>query len=122
MMDEVKILKMSNGDLVIAEVVDEGRDVTSVINPFQLTERESDNEVIYFMDFWVPVDKRENLIGINRDHILATLPATEALLKYYNRVQEAMTDAGDKAELRYDDIEEDDDDELAGYITKPTLQ
>ena len=117
-MGELKILKLSNGSMVIAEVVNEERNNIAALNPFELVEREDDGKVIYFMDYWLPFDKKENLVGINRDHVLATVPVTEALKKYYERVRAAMIEAGEQSQVYV----EDEDDDMGVWGSKPTIQ
>ena len=123
------IIKLSNGETIIAEIVHQDDKTTSVLEPLQLIIEESEDTgrpVMVALN-WVPLTKKINLVELKTNHVVAVADCDEEVEKYYikslailkgdrDKLREIL--AQEKEELDYDD-EEDESDPWIDKFSKP---
>jgi hypothetical protein len=123
------IIKLSNGETIIAEIVHQDDKTTSVLEPLQLIIEESEDTgrpVMVALN-WVPLTKKINMVELKTNHVVAVADCDEEVEKYYikslailkgdrDKLREIL--AQEKEELDYDD-EEDESDPWIDKFSKP---
>ena len=78
------IIKMTNGETIIAEIAHQDEYTTSVLEPLALEIAESDSGKPMMVALtWVPLTKKVNMVNINTSHIVAVADVDEDIDKYY---------------------------------------
>lgn len=78
------VLKLINGETIIAEVVHQDTSTTSVLEPLALDVGESDTgRPMLLAMTWIPLTKKVNLINIKTDHVVAVSECDENMTEYY---------------------------------------
>ena len=123
------IIKLSNGETIIAEIVHQDDKTTSVLEPLQLIIEESEDTgspVMVALN-WVPLTKKINLVELKTNHVVAVADCDEEVNNYYIKSLAVMK--GDKEKLKeilerekeeldYDE-EEDESDPWMNKFSKP---
>jgi len=82
----LKILRLVNGDDIIANVNTESKDKILLECPFDMTTVRSDNGVSIMLLPWLPVEFIEdNSTTIDKDRILIDMNPSKKLKDYYNK-------------------------------------
>ena len=82
----VKIVKLLNGETLIAEVPEmQETDHVTVINPLQLdfAEEEMSYSMIAFL--WIPLTLEQTCVRLRKDHVIAEIDSQKELGRYYKR-------------------------------------
>jgi hypothetical protein len=123
------IIKLSNGETIIAEIVHQDDKTTSVLEPLQLIIEESEDTgrpVMVALN-WVPLTKKINLVELKTNHVVAVADCDEEVNNYY--IKSLAVLKGDKEKLKeilerereeldYDE-EEDESDPWMNKFSKP---
>jgi hypothetical protein len=123
------IIKLSNGETIIAEIVHQDDKTTSVLEPLQLIIEESEDTgrpVMVALN-WVPLTKKINLVELKTNHVVAVADCDEEVNNYYikslavlkgdkEKLQEILE--REREELDYDE-EEDESDPWMNKFSKP---
>jgi hypothetical protein len=123
------IIKLSNGETIIAEIVHQDDKTTSVLEPLQLIIEESEEtgRPVMIALNWVPLTKKINMVELKTNHVVAVADCDEEVENYYikslailkgdrDKLREIL--AQEKEELDYDD-EEDESDPWIDKFSKP---
>lgn len=78
------IIKLTNGETIIAEIVHEDEKTTSVLEPLALEigEGETGKPMMVAMT-WIPLTKTTNLVNLNTKHVVAIADVDEEIDAYY---------------------------------------
>lgn len=114
------IIKLTNGETIIAEVVHQDENITSILEPLQLIIEESERtgRPVMVALSWIPLTKKVNMVNLKTQHVVAVAECDEEIDKYYIRSLAVMK--GDHEKLKqllaeekeihdWDDEGEDDD-------------
>lgn len=93
------IIKLTNGETIIAEIVHEDDKVTSVLEPLALEigEGETGKPMMVAMT-WIPLTKSINMVNLNTNHVVAVADVDEEIDAYY--VKSLAILKGDVEKLR----------------------
>ena len=93
------IIKLTNGETIIAEIVHQDDITTSVLEPLSLEigEGETGRPMMVAMT-WIPLTKKINMINLNTNHVIAVADADEEMNKYY--IKSLAVLKGDTDKLR----------------------
>lgn len=99
------IIKLTNGETIIAEIVHQDDKTTSVLEPLQLIIEEStDNgRPIMLALNWIPLTKKINLVELKTNHVVAIAQCDEEIDRYYIRSLSVLK--GEKKEIEWDEDE-----------------
>ena len=78
------IIKLTNGETIIAEIVHQDDTTTSILEPLALEigEGESGKPMMVAMT-WIPLTKKVNMVNLNTNHVVAVADVDEDIDKYY---------------------------------------
>ena len=103
------IIKLTNGETIIAEVVHEDETTTSVLEPLALSmeESESGRPMMVAMS-WVPLTKKINMVNLKSSHVVAIYDCDEPMNEYYQRSLDILkgNEIGDETIDLDDNLEE----------------
>lgn len=93
------IIKLTNGETIVAEIVHEDDTTTSVLEPLALEigEGETGKPMMVAMT-WIPLTKKVNMVNINTNHVVAIADVDEDIDAYY--VKSLAILKGDVKKLR----------------------
>lgn len=116
------IIKLSNGETIIAEIAHQDETTTSVLEPLQLIIEESERtgRPVMVALSWIPLTKKINMVNLKTQHVVAVAECDEQVEKYYIRslavlkgdhekLKKIMEE--EKEELDYGEDEYDDEDD-----------
>lgn len=93
------IIKLTNGETIIGEVVNEDDQYVSVLEPLALEIGESETgKPMMIALTWVPLTKKINMINLKAPHVVAISECDEEMSKYY--VKSLAVLKGDVKKLR----------------------
>jgi len=97
------IIKLTNGETIVAEIAHQDDNITSVLEPLALDvgESESGRPMLLAMT-WIPLTKKVNLIHLKTEHVIAIAECDESISRYYERSLSVL-----KGEIE-DDFQEQD--------------
>ena len=80
------IIKLTNGETIIAEIVHQDETTTSVLEPLLLDigESESGRPMMVAMT-WIPLTKSINMVNLSTSHVIAIADVDEDINAYYIR-------------------------------------
>ena len=80
------IIKLTNGETIIAEIVHQDETTTSVLEPLLLDigESESGRPMMVAMT-WIPLTKSINMVNLSTSHVVAIADVDEDINAYYIR-------------------------------------
>jgi hypothetical protein len=81
----VQILKLTNGDTLLTDVLDSDEKVLTIVNPIELiTETNGRNATATLLAHqWLPLFEEENIMYLNQAHVVGVAKATEDMQEYY---------------------------------------
>jgi len=80
------IIKLTNGETIIAEIVHQDESTTSILEPLLLEIGESQNgRPMMVAMTWVPLTKSINMVNLNTNHVVAVAEVDEEINAYYVR-------------------------------------
>ena len=93
------IIKLTNGETIIAEIVHQDDNTTSVLEPLALEigEGASGKPIMVAMT-WIPLTKKINMVNLKSSHVVAVADADEDIDAYY--VKSLAILKGDTEKLR----------------------
>lgn len=107
------IIKLTNGETIIAEIVHEDENTTSVLEPLALEigEGETGKPMMVAMT-WIPLTKTVNMVNLKTSHVIAIADIDEDMESYYEKSLAILKGDVDKIreiikrEAGTDDLEE----------------
>lgn len=80
------IIKLTNGETIVGEIVHQDETTTSVLEPLALEigEGETGKPIMVAMT-WVPLTKKVNMVNLNTNHVVAVADVDEEIDDYYVR-------------------------------------
>lgn len=80
------IIKLTNGETIVAEIAHQDEVVTSVLEPLMLEvgESETGKPMLVAMT-WVPLTKKVNMVNLQTQHIVAVSECDDDISEYYIR-------------------------------------
>ena len=93
------IIKLTNGETIIAEIVHQDENTTSVLEPLALEigEGETGKPMMVAMT-WIPLTKKINMVNLKSDHVVAVADCDEEVDAYY--IKSLAILKGDAEKLR----------------------
>jgi predicted P-loop ATPase/GTPase len=81
----VQILKLTNGETILCDILDATDKVVTIINPLQIkTEPSSSGTRMNMVAYqWLPMMEEENIMYIHQAHIVGMAHANEDMQEYY---------------------------------------
>ena len=106
------IIKLTNGETIVAEIAHQDEVVTSVLEPLMLEvgESETGKPMLVAMT-WVPLTKKVNMVNLQTQHIVAVSECDDDISEYY--IRSLATLKGD-----YDEDGEEVDEVLEEYLNE----
>jgi hypothetical protein len=98
------IIKLTNGDTIIGEIIHQDEHITSILEPLQLDIAESyetERPMMVAMT-WMPLIKKINLVNIRTLHVIAVSECGDEIEGYYKKSLKILKNEG-----FVDDIEEE---------------
>lgn len=80
------IIKLTNGETIIAEIVHRDEKTTSVLEPLalEIAESESGKPMMVALT-WVPLTKKINMVNLNTAHVVAVSECDKEISLYYEK-------------------------------------
>lgn len=131
-----QIIKLTNGDTIMGEVVHEDEDVTTVLEPLSLivNENEEGRPVMVALT-WVPLLKKVNAVHLKTDHVVAMSELEREMTLYYKRslaqlrgdleeFEQLMSESTPDDRLHWNDDEvlEEKDEVMEEYLSEITSE
>lgn len=80
------IIKLTNGETIIAEIVHEDENTTSVLEPLCLEVGESNSGKPMLVALtWIPLTKKVNMVTLKTNHVVAISEVDEDIDLYYRK-------------------------------------
>lgn len=80
------IIKLTNGETIIAEIVHQDDHTTSVMEPLALEIAESDSGKPMMVALtWVPLTKKVNMVNLRSSHVVAVSDVDDEMDQYYEK-------------------------------------
>jgi len=87
----IQIIKLTNGETIMTEVLDATDRVVTVLNPLEIkTEQYGKSRANMVAYLWMPMMEKENLMYIHQGHIVAMSHANQDLIDYYESAIERI--------------------------------
>lgn len=110
------IIKLINGETIIAEIAHQDENKTSVLDPLALEIGESPNgNPMLLAMTWIPLTKKINLISLNTSHVVAIADCDEDMDKYYLNSLNVLKNNPSEIENLEEDMTEE-------YLDQDSLQ
>ena len=85
------IIKLTNGETIIAEIVHQDETTTSVLEPLLLEIGEGTNGTPMLIAMtWIPLTKSINMINLNTSHVVAVADVDDDINTYYAKSLSAI--------------------------------
>lgn len=95
----VKILKLTNGETIMADVIDSNDRVVTINNALEVrTESSSRDKMHMLAHQWLPMEEEENIIYLNYNNIVGMSRASEEMQEYYVSAVTKILDYGKQNE------------------------
>lgn len=82
---EISIIKLVNGETLIAEVSYEDEEHLSVIDPISVNMQLRNNTPVLISTIWMPLTKAVNIFHIRQQNVILISPVDEDMQIYYNK-------------------------------------
>jgi hypothetical protein len=82
---EISIIKLVNGETLIAEVAHEDEDHLSVIDPISVNMQLRNNTPVLISTIWMPLTKAVNIFHIRQQNVILISLVDEDMQIYYNK-------------------------------------
>jgi hypothetical protein len=117
-MHNIKLIRMQTGeDIVAAMYEEENSDMVHLIDPMRLVfRRMPTGQTVMMMMPWLPVELiKENSAHVYSTDIITVVEPKEAMIRYYDKIVERVTEDMLKGDDKLDQLLEDqeDDDEMS---------
>lgn len=99
------IIKLSNGDTIVAEIIHKDSKVVCVMDPLSMEVVVDDGRHIMVSKSWVPLHKKDNMVTLYAHNIVAIADVDDETDRYYRKSIAYMK--GD-VEMYEDDLEDED--------------
>lgn len=85
-MDDIKIIKLINGQDLVGRVEEGGRGTVTVIDPLvSELEYDENNTPLMVLLIWVPLHKKETRVDLQRMHVIAVSDVPKEVERHYRR-------------------------------------
>lgn len=80
------IIKLTNGETIIAEIMHQDDEIVSVLDPLalEIAESESGRPMMVALT-WIPLTKQVNMVNIKTQHVVALSECDEEISSYYEK-------------------------------------
>lgn len=82
---EISIIKLVNGETLLAEVAHEDDDYLSIIDPISINMQLRNNTPVMISTIWMPLTKVTNLFHLKQKNIILTSEVDTDMEIYYNK-------------------------------------
>lgn len=117
--NQIKILRLKDGEDIISSCEYVGKDIVELHNPMSLFYKQIEGRSVVFMSPWLPVELiKLNAARIFAHEVLTLIDPKESLVQYYNKTviqtntalaeSEDQIDEALEANAEFDDTEEDE--------------
>ena len=107
---EISIIKLVNGETLLAEVTHEDKEHMSIIDPIEVNVHLRNGTPVLISTIWMPLTKTVNLFHVRQAHIILESKVDNDMKIYYNRCMETIRESTtEDNSFLFDRI---DDDEL----------
>jgi hypothetical protein len=105
------IIKLTNGETIIAEIVNQDDQYVSVLEPLalEIAESESGKPMMVALT-WVPLTKKINMVNLKSPHVIAISDCDDEIGSYYEKSLAVLK--GDVEKLREILAKEADEEDL----------
>lgn len=80
----VQILKLTNGETIITDVLEASDRIVTIINPLEIrTEQTSSSRMSMIAYQWLPMMEEENIMYVHQHHIVGMAHANQDMQEYY---------------------------------------
>ncbi len=87
----IEILKLVNGETIMADVIGTHGYKVDVMNPIEIrVEQRKDSRAVMIGVQWLPLIEDENIVSIDSQHIVASMPINEEMREMYFEVLEYL--------------------------------
>ena len=121
-MDNVRIVRLTSGEDIIAFYEEEG-DESYLMNPMTVFfKRRNDGKALMLMSPWIPLEiVSEDIVTINKANILTVMMPKQHLIDYFNQIineieDESLRDASPHIIDNEQEEEDHEDEELRQYL------
>jgi hypothetical protein len=80
----IQLLKLSNGETVMTDVVEVIDKIVTVLNPLEIRYETRGGRTTMLALQWLPLDENYNIMHIRESHIVGMSKASEYMVDYYN--------------------------------------
>tara|TARA_Y100001973_G_scaffold63633_1_gene93112 strand:+ start:170 stop:556 length:387 start_codon:yes stop_codon:yes gene_type:complete len=113
-LENYKILKLSNKEMIICEMSSECTDFYEVINPLKmdvLPKLSKDGQVNEVLNLrpWMQHLTEQKYVNINKQHCILIVDASVGLSKYYEHIIKKIDEEWDEDDILTQDVDEYDD-------------
>lgn len=112
------IIKLTNGETIIAEIAHQDETTTSVLEPLALEigEGETGKPMMVAMT-WIPLTKKINMVNLNTNHVVAVADTDEDMDAYYIKSLAILKGDVDKLrEIMMNEASEEELDEISERV------
>ena len=117
--NQIKILRLKDGEDIISSCAYVGTDVVELHNPMSLFYKQLDGRSVVFMSPWLPIELiKLNAARIFAHEVLTLIDPKESLVQYYNKTviktnialaeSEEQIDDALESDAEFDNTEEDE--------------
>jgi len=113
-LENYKILKLSNKEMIICEMSSETTDFYEVMNPLKMDvlpklNKEGHIDEVLNLKPWMQHLTEQKYVSINKQHCILIVDASVGLSKYYDHIIKKIDDEWDEDDILTQDVDEYDD-------------
>lgn len=113
-LDNYKILKLSNKEMIICEMSSETPDFYEVMNPLKMNvlpklNEEGQIDEVLNLKPWLQHLTEQKYVSINKSHCVLVVDASVGLSKYYEHIIRKIDDEWDNDEILSPEVDEYDE-------------
>lgn len=87
----IQILKLTNGDTILGDIIDADEKTLTLLNPLELhTEPFGGNRANMVAHQWLPMMEDRNIIYVSQAHVVGSMPANIEIVDYYKHAIEVI--------------------------------
>lgn len=126
-MNSPNIIKLINGETIMAEIIDRDEGFLNIVDPVQLeiTESEATGKPMLVALTWIPLMEKLNLITLKNDHVVAIAKVDRDIELYYKKSLAILKNDAEALKTLIEEEEYEDSIEALEDIeqlTTPTVQ
>jgi hypothetical protein len=92
----VQVLKLTSGETLLTDVINETSDTLTVINPLEIRTEYSNRSRMNMIAYqWLPMMEEENIMYISHNHIIGMAYASQDMQEYYIDVVQRILESED---------------------------